>query len=223
MKKPEAILFDLDGVLINSEPKNRMIWIEVAKNIGIKLKDEQIESLKGMRRTDCAKKILDIAESNLSLSEILLIHQPIFKKYMLDIDLIEGSEKVINICHSKNIPIGLVTSSSENSFQIKASKYPFLKSFQTNIFGDNKLLKEGKPYPYPYLLGAKELRINPSNCWVIEDSISGANAAIRANCVVWIYDSKNIINKNEIDNNAQDVNFIGNLDSLYKVINSFRT
>ena len=72
MESPEAILFDLDGVLLDTEPLLANAWRETAKEYDHYLSNEKLLDLKGMRRIDCAKKILKWINKENSIEEILI-------------------------------------------------------------------------------------------------------------------------------------------------------
>ena len=63
---------------------------------------------------------------------------------------------------------------------------PWVESIKERIYGDDPQLGAGKPDPAPYLLAAKRLNVNPSECWAFEDSNAGMKSAIAAGCRVWV-------------------------------------
>ncbi len=186
MNAPKAILFDLDGVLIDSEPLHGQAWKETSAFFNLKLSPKQLHLLQGRRRLDCAEKIVEWIKSPITAKEVLKIHKPISKKLIKKAKAMPGSKSLISWCYSNNLPTALVTSSSKESYKLKSAPHEWLKSFSTIIVGDDQELSQGKPFPDPYLLAAKKLRINPTECWAVEDSISGATSALKAGCLVWL-------------------------------------
>ena len=191
MNIPKACLFDLDGVLIDSEPLHGEAWKETASFFDLTLTDEQIKSLQGRTRVDCADQILKWANKNINKDDFLSIHKPISKKLIKKVHLMPGSKKLLKWCSENQLPIALVTSSSRESVLYKCNQHNLLSYFSIKVFGDDELLKRGKPAPDPYLLAAKKLGLEPSCCWAIEDSISGATSALNAGCIVWLLSKKN--------------------------------
>ena len=74
---PKALLFDLDGVLIDSEPLHGKAWKETASFFGLDLTNAQIKLLRGRRRIDCAHELINLIQKPLSIEELLKIHKPI--------------------------------------------------------------------------------------------------------------------------------------------------
>ena len=77
MDFPKAVLFDLDGVLINTEPLLAEAWKETTKEFQFKLSNNNLQELKGRRRIDCAKKIQKWMNKGIKIEE-LLITQKLF-------------------------------------------------------------------------------------------------------------------------------------------------
>jgi beta-phosphoglucomutase-like phosphatase (HAD superfamily) len=71
----------------------------------------------------------------------------------------------------------------------KTSHHPWVESIKERIYGDDPQLAAGKPDPAPYLLAAKRLNVNPSECWAFEDSNAGMKSAEAAGCRVWVLSS----------------------------------
>ena len=186
MDFPQACLFDLDGVLLDTEGLHKQAWSKTAESFGGKLSEDQLLMLQGRRRLDCAKQILKWIEKAVSIEDFLKIHQPIYNKLMTNVEEIQGASELIRWCFESNIPMALVTSSSKISVKNKSGSNTWLKLITTRVYGDDSELSKGKPEPDPYLLAAKKLAIDPKLCWAIEDSESGTNAALKAGCKVWM-------------------------------------
>ena len=75
MEFPEAILFDLDGVLLDTEPLLANAWSETAKEYNHSLSIDKLLELKGRRRIDCAKKVLKWINKESPLEELLIIQK----------------------------------------------------------------------------------------------------------------------------------------------------
>ncbi len=186
MQLPEACLFDLDGVLLDTEDLHSEAWSEAAKSFGTELRDDQLILLKGRRRHDCAKQILEWLPKRITIKDFLAKHQPISQKLMSKVQAMQGAKELIRWCFEKNLPMALVTSSSTKSIELKSSSHSWLELITTRVQGDDPNLEEGKPAPDPFVLAAKKLKVNPKNCWAIEDSFSGTQSALKAGCHVWV-------------------------------------
>ena len=187
MEFPEAILFDLDGVLLDTEPLLANAWIETAKEYNHYLSNDKLLELKGRRRIDCAKKVLKWINKDNSIEELLVIQKTKVNKQLTKAKPFKGAIDLINFCINTKLPIALVTSSNSESFQIKSSVNPWLNLFPTKILGDDKFVSSGKPSPDPYLRALKLLDVNPNKTWVIEDSYAGSVSGLRAECNLFFF------------------------------------
>ncbi len=215
---PKAFLFDLDGVLIDSEPLHGQAWKETAAQFDLNLTYNQIKLLKGRRRIDCANEIVKLIPKTIKTEDVLRIHKPISKRFMLAAQAMPGSESLVKTCHQNNIPMALVTSSSSESLKIKTARHKWVDLFSIKVLGDDKLLAKGKPAPDPYLLAAEKLNIAPQECWAVEDSIAGVSSALKAGCFVFfLKESSDEITKNEIfeqDRNLKKVHHLNEIEQI---------
>ncbi|MDC3119063.1 HAD family phosphatase [Prochlorococcus sp. AH-716-K03] len=196
MEFPEAILFDLDGVLLDTEPLLAKAWSETAKEYNHYLSNDKLLELKGRRRIDCAKKVFKWINKEISIKELLFIQKLKVDKQLTKAKPFKGAIDLINFCINIKLPIALVTSSSNESFKIKSSINPWLNLFETKILGDDKFISAGKPSPDPYLRALKILEVNPFKTWVIEDSYAGSVSGLRAECFLMFFSNDfGILNK----------------------------
>ena len=221
MFKPSAILFDLDGVLLDTEDINSKIWEEVLKKIGLEISKNQINNFRGKTRKDCAEIISNYSDNLKTARDILDIHKPIFDIYMNEIYAVDFAEKTIDIILNKDIKMALVTSSSEESYKRKVNAQKFLSKIKIKVLGDNPELKNGKPSPEPYLMACKLLNVNPSDCWVIEDSLSGIRSGYDAGCFVFCLDRNKILKKELLLNNLIKKDRIKIINDLSDLKNLF--
>ena len=182
MEFPEAILFDLDGVLLDTEPLLANAWIETAKEYNHYLSRDKLLELKGRRRIDCAKEVHEWINKENSIEELLIIQKEKVDQQLKKAKPFKGAVDLINFCLNIKLPIALVTSSSSESFKIKSSVNSWLNFFPTKILGDDKFISAGKPSPDPYLRALNLLNVDPKKTWVIEDSYAGSVSGLKAEC-----------------------------------------
>ena len=220
MFPPKGLLFDLDGVLLDTEPLHGKAWKETAATFGKILNNDQLKLLQGRRRFDCALQVSNWISKSIDVEEVLKVHQPISKKFLSTASAMTGAEELITWCYKENFPIALVTSSSSLSVRTKISPHPWLDFLVIRVQGDDPSLLCGKPQPDPYLLGAKKLQLSPNECWAIEDSISGTQSAIAAGCQVWILknESNEEIIKKNFPQSETNPKFIDNLNEISRLI-----
>ncbi len=219
---PKAFLFDLDGVLIDSEPLHGQAWRETAALFNLNLTHNQLKLLRGKRRIDCANELVKLIPKAVKVKELLNLHKPISRKLILNAQAMQGGESLVKMCHENNIPMALVTSSSAESFQIKTAPHQWMNLFSVMVLGDDKLLAKGKPAPDPYLLAAKKLNISPQECWAVEDSISGVSSALEAGCFVFFLKEKHDeLQKKEVFDQHNNLKQINHLEEIEQILNAY--
>ncbi len=175
--KIKAIIFDMDGVLIDSEPLWREAMIKGFNDLGFKFTEEDCKKTTGMR----FKEVVEhwFVEFNYKEKTVAW-----FDKYVetLLIELIQkggreikGITELLNFLKEKKYKIGLATSSN------KKLMYAVLKHLKLGHYFSAtcsaQTLKYGKPHPKVFLNCASALNCLPQECLVIEDSVNGVIAA----------------------------------------------
>ena len=225
MDFPEAILFDLDGVLLDTENLLANSWSEASKEYDHYLSKENLNELKGRPKIDCANKVLQWINKEISIEELLSKQKLKLGNQLTKAKPFKGAEDLIRFCMKIKLPIALVTSSSSDSFKIKSSVNPWLNLFPIKILGDDKFISKGKPSPDPYLKAIQKLDVNPDKSWVIEDSYSGSIAGLKAGCNLWFFSKDiQILNKliNEFNQNKiQRINELAEIIYFLKLLKGF--
>ncbi len=174
-----GIIFDLDGVIVDTAKYHYLAWKKLAKKLGFDFTEKQNELFKGVSRKRCLEILLDIGKIKISEEE--------FEAYMVDknkiyLDLIKkideseilpGVTTVLQFLKENKIPTALGSTSKNASFILK--KIGLLHYFNAIIDG-NKVTK-AKPSPEIFLTAAKQLGVNAKNCVVFEDAVAGVEAA----------------------------------------------
>ncbi len=188
MSRPAACLFDLDGLLLDTEPLHARAWRQAASHFGRELNAAELLQLRGRRRLDCAAQVRRwIGESGgalPSVQELLAVRQPIAESLLVQAPAIDGAPELLQRCRDLAIPMALVTSSARPSVALKSAPHPWLEAIAVRVHGDEPELLAGKPAPDPFLLAAERLGVPATQCWAFEDSQAGARAAASAGCRV---------------------------------------
>ena len=190
MSVPAACLFDLDGLLLDTEPCHGQAWREAAAHFGVHLDEGRLLQLRGRRRLENAEQVCAwIAERGVSppsIASLLAVQQPISRSLLPHATAMEGARELLRQCTERSVPMALVTSSSHASLALKTASHPWLEAIQVRILGDDPALAAGKPEPDPFLLAAERLGVAPQACWAFEDSPAGARSAAAAGCRVHV-------------------------------------
>jgi pseudouridine 5'-phosphatase len=190
MRSPAACLFDLDGLLLDTEPLHSQAWLQAAGAFGLNLEHDQLLALRGRRRLDCAQQVrqwmLSSERAAPTVEELLAVRQPIAEALLPLAQPMPGAIALIHACQQRGIPMALVTSSSRSAVALKEAPHPWLAVITERVHGDDPELLAGKPAPDPFLLAARRLSVDAHLCWAFEDSPAGAAAAAAAGCRVHV-------------------------------------
>lgn len=181
----KAFIFDLDGVIVDTAKFHFIAWQRLAAGLGIDFTEQENEQLKGVSRVDSLKKILQWG--NVTLSSEAFQQQMDRKndEYLslietLDTsDILPGVHDFLMQLKSFEQPIAL-GSASKNARPI-LEKLKIIDLFDVIVDGTN--VTKAKPDPEVFLNAAQQLKINPDQAIVFEDSLAGIQAALNANMI----------------------------------------
>jgi len=218
IKEIKAVIFDMDGVLIDSEPLWRKSMIEGFASIGVLITEEDCKKTTGNRLKEVVEywfeklDILDFLPTEIEHRIINMLVKLINKEGKA----ISGVIEVINFCNNKNIKIGLATSSSNQLMEAVLEKLKLKNTFKCSISAEN--MKYGKPHPEVFLICASQLQISPLECIVIEDSINGVIAAKAAFMRVIALPEQENINNDKFSIADYKLNNMQEVLKLFKTI-----
>lgn len=173
----KAMIFDMDGVLINSEQLWRRAMIKGFGEFGMPLTEEDCRKTMGMRFGEVIQlwlqhfkiKHLQVTDIENRVMELLL---NLIEKEGAYID---GIPQIIDFCKQKAVPMGLATSSSSLLMNAVLKKLDLEGTLQATVSAE--YMSHGKPHPEVFLACAEKLQVKPAQCLVIEDSVNGIIAA----------------------------------------------
>ncbi|MEM3364236.1 MAG: HAD family phosphatase [Candidatus Micrarchaeia archaeon] len=169
-----AILFDMDGVVSNTEPAHEKADSMILSEYGVRL-DSRWKQIKGMKELDVYKKAIEMYNiKGATPEEILLKKIKMFANFTDDIRLFSGLHSALGRLKGK-YRVALVSSSPKQIVDIVVKRFELEKYFERIITGDDVV--KGKPDPEPYLKAAEKMGVSPAECVVVEDSINGIKSA----------------------------------------------
>ncbi|MFM7651436.1 MAG: HAD family hydrolase [Vulcanococcus sp.] len=161
MHRPAACLFDLDGLLLDTEPLHARAWLEATAAFGLHLQPDQLLALRGRRRLDCVEQVRQwLADAGLAVpsgAALLAVRQPIAEALLPTARPMPGAPSLVGRCQQLGIATALVTSSSQEAVALKAAPHPWLAAIGERVYGDDPDLAAGKPAPDPFRLAAQRL------------------------------------------------------------------
>lgn len=182
----DAVIFDLDGSLVDSMWLWRAIDIEYLGRFHISMPEDLQSSIEGMSFGETAVYFKETFAIPDSLEKIMADwNHMAWDKYMHDVPLKPGIPEFLEGCRENDIRLGIATSNSRELAENVAAVHN-LKNYFTSIMTGSDVAR-GKPCPDIYLAVAEQLGVSPARCLVFEDILpgilAGKNAGMRV-CAV---------------------------------------
>ena len=177
----KAVLFDMDGVIVDTEPLHRKAYHQMFDDVNIDVSLDLYASFTGQSTINICKRLVD--HFNLSETpEYLVSLKRKHYKYFFDngeLDLIDGVLDRIKDYHTNNVTLVVASSASMHGINQIFDRFDLNQYFSAKFSGAD--LKQSKPHPEIFIKAAESTGFNKSECIVIEDSTNGIKAAKAAN------------------------------------------
>ena len=185
MDNIKAVLFDLDGTLIDTEKYYRVCWKKTLESLGYKVSDDQVLSLRSLGRPfapDHIKKM--VGDPKADYKAIRAVRSKLMEEMIAreGIQLKEGAVELLEFLRAKKIITAVSTASDLERTTRYLNQVGLYDYFDKLI--SCTMVELGKPAPDVYLYACKELGLTPSSCIAIEDSPNGVKSAFDAGCKV---------------------------------------
>ena len=173
----KAVIFDLDGTLLDNNSYHLKSWIEYLKKIGRNISEEEYNAnINGRTNTDVIKYIYNREMSNDEILKYTLEKEALYRElYKPYIKPIAGLIDFLEILKEKEIPMAIATSGIQPNIDFMFEEVPIRQYFKEVV--NSSHIKKGKPDPEIYLKTASLLNIPPKNCLVFEDAVVGIKSA----------------------------------------------
>lgn len=173
----KAVIFDMDGVLIDSEPLWKIAEIEAFAKVGLDLTHTDCEETVGLRIDEVVKMWHNrVGWSNKSLKEVEadIIHV-LIREIRNNGKALDGVHDTLELIKAAGLKIGLATSSANRILEVVLQELKIEHFFHAVHSAETET--HGKPHPAVFLTAASKLKVDPADCLVIEDSLNGVIAA----------------------------------------------
>lgn len=178
---PIALIFDMDGVLIDSEPLHKQAKIEAFGQFGIVLPESVYDSYKGRPDMTIVQEIVaTCGGTSEQAEEILRLKYRLFEAREHEMQPIPGAMDFLHWARTR-FRLALATSATARNRAKILATLGVSDWFEAVV--DNSRLQRPKPDPEVFQIAMRDLGLRPSECWVIEDSINGIQAAKAAGCM----------------------------------------
>jgi len=198
----EAIIFDMDGVLVDSEPFHIEIEKRQFERNKLIVSAEEHLNYMGMASDVMWRTIVNKHQLNIPVEELIDQNRTESIRYFSElatIPVMPGLIELLEMLKGKNYPMAVASSSFPEIIELILKKTELRDYFRVVV--SSQEAGKSKPEPDVFLLAAKKLGVPPTNCIVIEDSFNGIAAAHAANmhCVAYQGPGSNPQQQNEAD------------------------
>lgn len=171
----QAIIFDMDGVIIDSHPVHRQAWQKFLLTLGRHVSETELDCiLEGWRREDILRHFL----GNLTNAQIVEYgnqKDEFFQRAGVPVKPVSGLCEFLDHLEAMGIPKAVATSASERRTRVTLDQLHLTQHFAAIVTAND--VTNGKPDPAIYRLAALQIKVPPEHVAVIEDSVSGVKAA----------------------------------------------
>lgn len=170
-----AVIFDMDGVVIDSHPVHKRSWRLFLNSVGHDVTDEELEFvLEGSKREEILRHFLgDLRDDE--IHEFGQRKEALFREQAIDMQPITGFLEFLDIVAQSGLAIAIASSGSKSRVNYILEHLGVKHQFGAVITGDD--VKNGKPDPLIFTLAAQRLHVAPESALVVEDAVAGVQAA----------------------------------------------
>ncbi len=174
----KTVIFDMDGVIVDSEPVHHYAYVKHFEALKIEVSDEMYASFTGNSTKNIYERLKIAFNLEANVDELVLSKRGLFNDAFdlkEDLYLLEGVEELIKDLHSKGMQLVLASSSAYVTIEKIFTRFSLHKYFSHIVSGED--FPKSKPHPAIFIKAAELSNTPVENCIVIEDSTNGIVAA----------------------------------------------
>ena len=185
MRAITHIIYDCDGLLLDTERLNRQVNQTIASRYGQVFTEAVHRQMIGRTAADSARIMIDRLQLPLTCGAYLSQRYELITELYPTAEPLPGAKRLTQHFANHGIPQAIATSSIRQRFSQKIVRHQsWMELFQCIVTGDDPAIHKGKPAPDIFLVAAHRLGALPENCLVFEDSPAGVTAAQQAGMTV---------------------------------------
>ncbi len=171
----KAIIFDMDGVIINSEPVHFEVEQELLEKLGGKMSKEAHVAFVGTTDHYMWSTLKERFNLEAAVEEIIEIKKEMFLERLDEIELMDNFKELMLSLYNEGYPMAIASSNNRKTVDKIVEKFGLSKYMKFIISGEE--VHKGKPDPEIFLTAAKKINVEAKHCLVIEDASNGVKAA----------------------------------------------
>ncbi|MBC7541110.1 MAG: HAD family phosphatase [Candidatus Sericytochromatia bacterium] len=172
----DAVLFDMDGVIVDSMPLHREVWVAFARLHGLNPTDDEVRAADGRRAVEVVTLLFGDRLSEADVARLAAEREAYFHAQLAagEVRAVPGAEAFLRALGQAGVPRVLATSSAAANVAQFLSRLGFADLFEAVVTA--KDVTRGKPHPEVYLKAARQVAAAPVRCLVVEDAVAGVQA-----------------------------------------------
>ena len=175
----KAVVFDMDGILFDTERLCMEVWNEFADEMGIENIEKALVGCIGLNRTDTRIFLENFYGKDFPYDELRqTTSERMAKRMEKEIPMLPGVRELLDYLSERKVPIGLASSSRSEVIKSHITRAGLTDYFQVVVGGD--MIEHSKPLPDIYLIACEKLGVSPEDAYAIEDSPNGIRSAYSA-------------------------------------------
>jgi len=177
MPKITHLIYDFDGLLLNTEPIYCRVNEIIAARYGKVFTREIHRMIMGRQAMDCARILVKVLDLPLSAEAHLQARNELIFDMLPEAQPMPGAIALTKRFYELGVPQAIATSSAKITFDMKTQRHQdWLGMFKTIVLGSDPEVKNSKPAPDSFLVAARRLGADPAECLVLEDAPAGVKA-----------------------------------------------
>jgi HAD superfamily hydrolase (TIGR01509 family) len=187
MSQLELVIFDCDGVLVDSELITNRVFAKMLNELGVPVTlDEMFEQFVGRSMAYCCDRVTGMLKRPLPSDFLEQYQIRTTAAWSLELKAVDGVEMVLDSLTARHVEYCVASSGSVDKMKTTLGITGLLPRFQDRLFSATEVA-HGKPAPDVFLHAAKQFEASPSRCYVVEDTPMGVQAGVAAGMQVYGY------------------------------------
>lgn len=180
--KAKAVIFDMDGLLLDTEKLLVRFWVQAANEAGFPMRREHALSIRSLHRSFAIPYLQGLFGEAFDYLKIRSRRMELMKEYLSEhpLELKEGARELLEFLNGRGIPAAVATATDLERTRDYLTRVGIFGCFEKIVCAT--MVERGKPAPDIYIYAANQMELEPRECVALEDSPNGVKSASAAGC-----------------------------------------